>query len=90
MLNKYLLSELMNFCSRQQPWDLALLTETWYTKLSKIKFPFLEEITYGGPVYLKKSKIRKDLLLPSAEGMFSKNYFNKWQILTFVYYQIHV
>ncbi|XP_054583604.1 uncharacterized protein C4orf36 [Eptesicus fuscus] len=53
----------------QQPWDLALLTETWYTKLSKIKFPFLEEITYGGPVYLKKSKIRKDLLLPSAEDV---------------------
>lgn len=90
MLNKYLLSELMNFCSRQEPWDLALLTETWYTKLSKIKFPFLEEITYGGPVYLKKSKIRKDVLLPSAEGMFNENYFHKWQILSFAYYQINV
>ncbi|XP_059537918.1 uncharacterized protein C4orf36 homolog [Myotis daubentonii] len=53
----------------QQPWDLALLTEIWYKKLSEIKFPFLEEITYGGPIYLRKSKIRRDLLLPSAEDV---------------------
>lgn len=90
MLNKDLLSELMNFCSRQQPWDLALLTEIWYQKLSEIKFPFLEEITYGGPIYLRKSKIRRDLLLPSAEGMFNKSYFNIWQNLSFAYCQINV
>ncbi|KAM7159607.1 uncharacterized protein C4orf36 homolog [Molossus nigricans] len=54
----------------QQPWDLALLTESWYTKLARIKFPFLEEITFGGPVYLKKcNKMNNDGLLPSAEDV---------------------
>ena len=77
MLNKYLLREIMNFCSRQQPWDLAQLTETWYTNLAKIKFPFLQEITFGSPVHLKRCKISKDGLLPASEGMFNKNYFNK-------------
>ncbi|XP_016068536.1 PREDICTED: uncharacterized protein C4orf36 homolog [Miniopterus natalensis] len=51
----------------QQPWDLALLTETWYTNITKIRFPFLEEITFGGPIYLKKYRTNKDCLLPSAE-----------------------
>lgn len=77
MLNKYLLREIMNFHSREQPWDLAQLTEIWYTNLAKIKFPFLQEITFGSPVHLKRCKISKDGLLPAAEGMFNKNYFNK-------------
>ncbi|KAM8802783.1 uncharacterized protein C4orf36 homolog [Rhynchonycteris naso] len=53
----------------QQPWDLALLTETWYKKLTKIKIRFLQEITFGGPVELRKCKINKDNLLPSAEDI---------------------
>ncbi|XP_054447532.1 uncharacterized protein C4orf36 homolog [Pteronotus mesoamericanus] len=53
----------------QQPWDLAVLTETWYTNIAKIKFPYLQEITFGGPVHLKKCKTTKDGLLPSAEDI---------------------
>ncbi|XP_024430727.1 uncharacterized protein C4orf36 homolog [Desmodus rotundus] len=53
----------------QQPWDLAQLTETWYTNLAKIKFPFLQEITFGSPVHLKRCKISKDGLLPASEDL---------------------
>ncbi|XP_028361210.1 uncharacterized protein C4orf36 homolog [Phyllostomus discolor] len=53
----------------EQPWDLAQLTEIWYTNLAKIKFPFLQEITFGSPVHLKRCKIRKDGLLPTAEDI---------------------
>lgn len=76
MLSKYLLNELMNFCSRQEPWELALLTKTWYTKLANIKLPFLGEITFGSSLHLKKTKT-KNALLPSAECKFYKNYFSK-------------
>uniref|UniRef100_A0A673U5C0 Uncharacterized protein n=1 Tax=Suricata suricatta TaxID=37032 RepID=A0A673U5C0_SURSU len=69
MLNKYLLNELMNFCPRQEPWDLALLTKTWYMNLTNIKLPFLEEVTFGSPLHLRKDKTIKSALLPSAESI---------------------
>ncbi|XP_016016507.1 uncharacterized protein C4orf36 homolog [Rousettus aegyptiacus] len=53
----------------QEPWDLALLTKTWYMNLARIKLPFLEEITFGSPVYLKKCITNKKSLLPSAESI---------------------
>ncbi|XP_069341556.1 uncharacterized protein C4orf36 homolog [Eulemur rufifrons] len=53
----------------QEPWDLALLTKTLYTKLPKIKLPFVGEITFGGPVKLTTCKTLKDGLLPSAEAI---------------------
>ncbi|XP_036752164.1 uncharacterized protein C4orf36 [Manis pentadactyla] len=53
----------------QEPWDLVLLTKTWYTNLTKIKLPFLEEITFGSPLHLNKCKTMKDGLLPSAESI---------------------
>lgn len=71
----------MTFCPRQEPWDLALLTKTWYMNLARIKLPFLEEITFGSPVYLKKCITNKKSLLPSAECKFHKNNYNKWQFL---------
>lgn len=67
----------MNFCPRQEPWDLALLTQTWYTNLTNIQLPFLGEITFGSPLQLQKCKTVKDGLLPSAECKFPKNYFNE-------------
>ena len=73
--------EWVNFCPRQEPWELALLTQTWYTKLANIKLPFLEEIAFGSCVHLKKCKTIKDGLLPSAECKFCRTYFNKLQIL---------
>lgn len=76
MLSKYLLNELMNFCSRQEPWELALLTKTWYTNLANIKLRFLGEVTFGSSLYLKKTKT-KSALLPSAECEFCKSYFSK-------------
>ena len=69
-VNKYLLNELMNFCPRQEPWELVLLTKTWYTNLANIKLPFLEEIAFGSSIHLKKCKTIKDGLLPSAECKF--------------------
>lgn len=77
MFSKCLLNELMNFCPRQEPWDIALLTETWYRNLANMKLPFLEEITFGSPLYLRKKKTIKSALLPSAECKFCKNSFNK-------------
>uniref|UniRef100_A0A8C0REH6 Uncharacterized protein n=1 Tax=Canis lupus familiaris TaxID=9615 RepID=A0A8C0REH6_CANLF len=59
----------VNFCPRQEPWELALLTKTWYTNLANIKLPFLEEITFGSPVHLKKNKTTKNVRLPSAESI---------------------
>lgn len=53
----------------QEPWDLALLTKTWYINLANFKLPFLEEIKYGGPIKLMKCKIAKDDLLPSANSI---------------------
>ncbi|KAM8906134.1 uncharacterized protein C4orf36 homolog [Lycaon pictus] len=53
----------------QEPWELALLTKTWYTNLANIKLPFLEEITFGSPVHLKKNKTTKNVRLPSAESI---------------------
>ncbi|XP_058402436.1 uncharacterized protein C4orf36-like [Diceros bicornis minor] len=53
----------------QEPWDLALLTKTWYTNLANIKLPFLEEITFGSPLHPQKCKTIKDGLLPSAESI---------------------
>nr|XP_002717025.1 uncharacterized protein C4orf36 homolog [Oryctolagus cuniculus]XP_008265861.1 uncharacterized protein C4orf36 homolog [Oryctolagus cuniculus]XP_008265862.1 uncharacterized protein C4orf36 homolog [Oryctolagus cuniculus]XP_051675569.1 uncharacterized protein C4orf36 homolog [Oryctolagus cuniculus] len=53
----------------QEPWDLALLTKTWYTNLANLKLPFLEEITFGSPIKLTKCKTVKDGLLPSAESI---------------------
>ncbi|XP_047712924.1 uncharacterized protein C4orf36 homolog [Prionailurus viverrinus] len=53
----------------QEPWDLALLTKTWYMNLANIKLPFLEEITFGSPFYLQKNKTTKSALLPSAESI---------------------
>ncbi|XP_036886906.1 uncharacterized protein C4orf36 homolog [Sturnira hondurensis] len=53
----------------EQPWDLAQLTKIWYTNLAKIKFPFLQEIMFGGPVCLKRCKFSKDGLLPAAEDI---------------------
>lgn len=81
MLHKYLLNEFMNFCPRQEPWDLALFTQTCYMKLAKIKLPFLEEIGFGSPMHLKICTTKKDALLPSAECKCHKNYFHKLQIL---------
>ncbi|XP_076999043.1 uncharacterized protein C4orf36 homolog [Tamandua tetradactyla] len=52
----------------QEPWDLALLTKTWYTNLANIKLPFLEEISFGCPIQLKIFETRKDHLLPSVES----------------------
>ncbi|XP_004681481.1 PREDICTED: uncharacterized protein C4orf36 homolog [Condylura cristata] len=51
----------------QEPWDLALLTKAWYTNLMNIKLPFLEEITFGNPLNLKKYVTTKDNLLPPPE-----------------------
>ncbi|XP_035952659.1 uncharacterized protein C4orf36 homolog [Halichoerus grypus] len=53
----------------QEPWELALLTKSWYTNLANIKLPFLGEITFGSPLYLKKTKAIKNVLLPSAESI---------------------
>lgn len=53
----------------QEPWDLALLTQTWYTNLTNIQLPFLGEITFGSPLQLQKCKNVKDGLLPSAESI---------------------
>ncbi|XP_039106474.1 uncharacterized protein C4orf36 homolog [Hyaena hyaena] len=53
----------------QEPWDLALLTKTWYMNLANIKLPFLEEIAFGSPLHLRKDKIIKSALLPSAESI---------------------
>ncbi|KAM4854213.1 uncharacterized protein C4orf36 homolog isoform 1-T2 [Thomomys bottae] len=53
----------------QEPWDLALLTHTWYNNLAQIQLPFLEEITYGCSVQLTKSKSMKESMLPSAEAI---------------------
>ncbi|MBZ3880093.1 hypothetical protein SUZIE_156215 [Sciurus carolinensis] len=58
----------MNFCPRQEPWDLAVLTRTWYQNLADIKLPFLEQITLGRPIKLSKCKTKKGLL-PSAEAI---------------------
>ncbi|XP_036709225.1 uncharacterized protein C4orf36 homolog isoform X1 [Balaenoptera musculus] len=52
----------------QEPWELVLLTKTWYTSLANIKLPFLEEIAFGSSIHLKKCKTIKDGLLPSAES----------------------
>ncbi|KAF5926696.1 hypothetical protein HPG69_001325 [Diceros bicornis minor] len=61
----------------QEPWDLALLTKTWYTNLANIKLPFLEEITFGSPLHPQKCKTIKDGLLPSAEfGLLCVCYFS--------------
>ncbi|KAM9237505.1 uncharacterized protein C4orf36 homolog [Dugong dugon] len=51
----------------QEPWDLALLTKTWYKNLANIRLPFLEEITFGSPIKLTKSDTFKNGLLPTAE-----------------------
>ncbi|XP_012885290.1 PREDICTED: uncharacterized protein C4orf36 homolog [Dipodomys ordii] len=51
----------------QEPWDLALLTQAWYTNLAQVQLPFLEEITYGCSVQLTQNKNAKDFMLPSAE-----------------------
>ncbi|XP_075799108.1 uncharacterized protein C4orf36 homolog [Microtus pennsylvanicus] len=51
----------------QEPWDLAKLTKTWYTKLVNIRLPFLGEIAFGSPVKLTPCKTIKDGLLPSAQ-----------------------
>ncbi|XP_032188709.1 uncharacterized protein C4orf36 homolog [Mustela erminea] len=53
----------------QEPWELARLTETWYTNLANIKLPFLGEISFGSPLHLKKTKTIRNTLLPSAESM---------------------
>ncbi|XP_008704395.1 uncharacterized protein C4orf36 homolog [Ursus maritimus] len=52
----------------QEPWELALLTKTWYTNIANIKLPFLGEITFGSSLHLKKTKT-KNALLPSAESI---------------------
>ncbi|XP_015354688.1 uncharacterized protein C4orf36 homolog [Marmota marmota marmota] len=52
----------------QEPWDLAVLTRTWYQNLADLRLPFLEEITLGCPIQLKKCKTKKGLL-PSAEAL---------------------
>lgn len=75
-VNEYLLNEFMNFCPSQDPWELALLTETWHTKLTSIKLPFLEEIAFGSLIRLKKCQTSEDGVLPSAECKFYTNYFN--------------
>ncbi|XP_006867832.1 PREDICTED: uncharacterized protein C4orf36 homolog [Chrysochloris asiatica] len=59
----------MNLCPRQESWDLALLTKTWYTNLANIKLPFLEEISFGSPIHLTKCTTCKTGLLPSAESI---------------------
>ncbi|XP_007531441.1 uncharacterized protein C4orf36 homolog [Erinaceus europaeus] len=51
----------------QEPWDLALLTKTWYENLAKMKLPFLEEISFGNLVRLKNCKAVAESLFPSAE-----------------------
>uniref|UniRef100_A0A8C5NW31 RIKEN cDNA 1700016H13 gene n=1 Tax=Jaculus jaculus TaxID=51337 RepID=A0A8C5NW31_JACJA len=53
----------------QEPWDLALLTKTWYTNIANIKLPFLGEITFGTPVQLVKCQTGKDDMLPSKESI---------------------
>ncbi|XP_037386130.1 uncharacterized protein C4orf36 [Talpa occidentalis] len=59
----------------QEPWDLALLTKTWYTNIMNIKLPFLEEITFGNPLHLQKYITVKDNLLPSPECVkFERDY----------------
>ncbi|XP_008056557.1 uncharacterized protein C4orf36 homolog [Carlito syrichta] len=55
--------------SVQEPWDLALLTKTWYTNLAKIKLPFLQEIAFGRSMNLTKCNTTKDGLLPSTESI---------------------
>ncbi|XP_078223035.1 uncharacterized protein C4orf36 homolog isoform X2 [Callithrix jacchus] len=54
---------------RQEPWDLAVLTKTWYMNLANINLPFLEEISFGGSVQLTKCNPVKDGLLPSVESI---------------------
>ncbi|XP_004472761.2 uncharacterized protein C4orf36 homolog [Dasypus novemcinctus] len=53
----------------QGPWDLALLTKTWYRNLDNIKLPFLEEMSYVCPIQLKLLKTKKDNWLPSVESI---------------------
>ncbi|XP_048220196.1 uncharacterized protein C4orf36 homolog [Perognathus longimembris pacificus] len=51
----------------QEPWDLALLTHSWFNNLAQVQLPFLEEITYGCSVHLTKAKNMKDSMIPSTE-----------------------
>ncbi|XP_003790152.1 uncharacterized protein C4orf36 homolog [Otolemur garnettii] len=53
----------------QEPWDLALLTKSWYANLAAIKLPFLEEIAFGSPIKLAGHKAKGTGLLPSAESI---------------------
>ncbi|XP_053453124.1 uncharacterized protein C4orf36 homolog [Nycticebus coucang] len=53
----------------QEPWDLALLTKSWYTNLATIKLPFLEEIAFGSPIKLACHKAKGNGFLPSAESI---------------------
>ncbi|EHB18066.1 hypothetical protein GW7_17535 [Heterocephalus glaber] len=54
--------------SAQEPWDLALLTKTWYSNLVSSRLPFLGEIAYGSPLELAKCETKEELL-PSEESI---------------------
>ncbi|XP_004629224.1 uncharacterized protein C4orf36 homolog [Octodon degus] len=54
--------------SIQEPWDLALLTKTWYSNIVNSRLPFLGEIAYGSPFQLSKCET-KEGLLPSEESI---------------------
>ncbi|KAM6161052.1 uncharacterized protein C4orf36 homolog [Erethizon dorsatum] len=54
--------------SVQEPWDLALLTKTWYSNIVHCRLPYLGEIGYGCPLQLSKCET-KEGLLPSEESI---------------------
>ncbi|CAH6881620.1 1700016H13Rik [Phodopus roborovskii] len=58
---------------KQEPWDLAQLTKTWYTNLTNIRLPFLGEIAFGSPIKLATCKTIKGGLLPSAQSIKVEN-----------------
>ncbi|XP_005401400.1 PREDICTED: uncharacterized protein C4orf36 homolog [Chinchilla lanigera] len=57
--------------SIREPWDLALLTRTWYSNIVNSKLPFLGDIAYGSPIKLSKCET-KETLLPSKEAIKSE------------------
>ncbi|XP_063105465.1 uncharacterized protein C4orf36 homolog isoform X1 [Cavia porcellus] len=52
--------------SVREPWDLALLTKTWYLNIVNSRLPFLVELAYGNSLPLSKCDTQEGLL-PSEE-----------------------
>ncbi|XP_003469437.1 uncharacterized protein C4orf36 homolog isoform X2 [Cavia porcellus] len=54
--------------SVREPWDLALLTKTWYLNIVNSRLPFLVELAYGNSLPLSKCDTQEGLL-PSEESV---------------------